>query len=61
MVSSQNSLLSENYIGTHEWQCRYIRGSCCFVCRTKHRRKTRAFWGISLYHGMYDVIAEVSH
>jgi len=34
----------ENYIGTDDWQCRYIRGRCSYVCRTKQGRQTRVLW-----------------
>jgi hypothetical protein len=49
-----------NHTGTDEWQCRYIRDKCSYVCRTKQGRKTRALWGISWYHRVYNVTAEVS-
>ena len=42
--------LLENYSGTDDWQCRYIRGRSFRVCRIKHGRKTRVLWGISWYH-----------
>jgi hypothetical protein len=31
----------ENYIGTDDWQCRYMRGRCSDIRRTKQGRKTR--------------------
>ena len=40
----------ENCIGNDAWQCRYIRGICSYVCRSKQGRKTRALLGISWYH-----------
>jgi len=36
----------ENYIGTDDCQCCYIRGRC-YMCRTKQGSKARALWGIS--------------
>jgi hypothetical protein len=29
-------LFLENYIGTDDWQCRFIRGRFFYVCRTKY-------------------------
>jgi len=37
----------ENYAGTDEWQCRYIRGRYSYVRRTKQDIKIRTLWGIS--------------
>ena len=34
----------EKCIGTGGWQCRYIRGKCSYICRSKRGRKTRALW-----------------
>jgi len=33
--------LLENCIDSGDWQCRYIRGRCCYVrvCRTKQGKK----------------------
>ena len=39
----------------------YIRGRRSYVRRIKQGRKTRALWGISWYHRMYNVITEVSN
>ena len=50
-----------SYFGKDDWQCRYIRGRCSCVCRTKQGRKTRVLWGISWYHRMNNAIAEVSN
>ena len=49
-LNSQDSLLLGNYIGTDNWQCRYIRGDCTYVRRTKQGRNTRAFLRIIWYH-----------
>jgi hypothetical protein len=51
----------ENCIRTDDWQRRYIRGGCSYICRTKQSRKTRALCGISLYRKMYNVIDVLSH
>jgi hypothetical protein len=40
----------KNYVGTHEWQFRYICGKYSYVRRTKQGIKTRTLWGISRYH-----------
>jgi len=53
--------LLENCIGTADWQCRYIRGRCCIVRRSKRGRKTRYLRAISWYHRMYDVLGVVWH
>jgi hypothetical protein len=53
--------LLKNYIGTDDWQCCYIRGTCSYVCRTKQGRTTRALWETSWYHGMPNAKVEVSH
>jgi len=45
------SYFLENYTSTDDWQC-HIWGRCSYICRTKHGRKIRALWGISLYHRM---------
>ena len=34
----------ENCIGTGDWQCRYIRGRCSYICRIKRGRITRVLW-----------------
>jgi len=34
-----------DYIGTDDWQCRYMRGRCSYVCRTKQGSKVRALMG----------------
>ena len=57
----QTIYLSENYNGTDDWQCLYIRGTYSYVCRTKQGKKTRALWGTIWYHRMHNAIAEVSH
>jgi len=44
-----------------DWQCRYIRGTCSYVRRTKQGRQTRVLWEISRYQKMYKVIDEESH
>jgi hypothetical protein len=51
----------ENCIRSDDWQRRYIRGGCSYICRTKQSRKTRAFWEISWYRKMYKFIDELSH
>jgi hypothetical protein len=51
----------EIYIGTDDWQCRYIQGRVLYACRYKQGRKARALWTVSLYHKVYDAIAEVTH
>jgi hypothetical protein len=51
----------ENYIGLDDWQCRYIQDRCCYVCRTKESRKTRAFWGISWHQKMYNTTDKMLH
>jgi hypothetical protein len=43
------SCFLESYVRPDDWQCRYIRGGCSYVCRLKRGRKTRALWGISWY------------
>jgi len=50
-----------NYIGIDYRQCRYIRGRCSYVCRTKQGRKTLGLWGISWYQRTYNVLSEVLH
>jgi len=37
------------HIGTDDWQYRYMRGGCSYVCRTKQARNTHALWSISWY------------
>jgi len=49
----------ENYIGTDGEQCRYIRGRCSYVYRTKQGKK-KIIMG-DWYRRMYNVITEVSH
>jgi hypothetical protein len=51
----------ENYIGNDDGQCRYIRGRCSYVSRTKQGREKRALLGFSWYQGMYNATDEVSH
>ena len=52
--------IAENY-WDRDCQCRYIRGRCFYVCRTKQGRKTLVLWEISWYRRMYNVIDEMSH
>ena len=52
--------LLENYNGTDDWQCRYIRGTYFYACRTKQGKKTRVLWGNIWYHRMHNAITEVS-
>ena len=49
----------ENYTGTDDWDCRYIRGRCS-LCSIQQGRQTHALWGISCHYWMCDDIVEVS-
>jgi len=50
----------ENYIGTCNWQCRYMRGRWSKVCCIKRGRKAPLKL-LVLYQRMRNATAEVSH
>jgi hypothetical protein len=52
------SCFLENYVSTDSRRCRYIRGSCSYVCRTKRGRK-HVLYGVLLPENVWRYIPGV--